>query len=490
MRARTLTAVSLVIATLVASARSGEAQAAGRLPSPPAGGQDAGRALVERVATAMGGRERLLAVRTLLLHGSGDAFRLGQAATPEADLPRVAITSRRHAIDFANRRWALDETRERRAAAGTVTSERQRTAYDAVAFDLIDDTTARRAAAREDADRADELLQHPIGFMQLALAPGADLAVSTGEAGVRLLHMAIAGFRFDMAVDPATMLPVRIARAMYHPVLGDVILSSHFSDWRLVDSVRVPMRVARRLDARWTIADIRIDSARIDDGVGDLAAPASVLEAEPPAPVVVVLTEEVAPGVWHLTGQSHHSVVIEMADHLLLVEAPQTDARTLAVIGLARALRPEKPLRAVVNTHHHFDHAGGLRAAIAEGLTVITHEGNRVFVDSLAARRHHLVADALAARPRVPHIEAVDERHVITHGTTVALHHVRGSPHAQTMLMVNVPAARLLIAADLSPAELVANVDRLGLDVERIVPLHGRITPMSALRAQAAAGRR
>lgn len=490
MRARTLTAIPFVIATLAVSPRGTAAQAAGRVPSPQAGGQDAGRALVDRVAAAMGGPERLLAVRTLLLHGSGDAFRLGQATTPEAALPRVAIVSRRHAIDFVNRRWALDETRERRAADGTVTLERQRTAYDAVAFDVVDDTTARRAAAREDADRADELLQHPIGFMQMALAPGADLAVSTGEAGARLLHMAIAGFRFDMAVDSATMLPLRIDRAMYHPVLGDIILSSHFSDWRLVDSVRVPMRVARRLDTRWTIADIRIDSVRLDDGVGDLAAPASVLEAEPPAPVVIVLTDEVAPGIWHLTGQSHHSVLIEMADHLMLVEAPQGDARTLAVIGLARALRPEKPLSAVINTHHHFDHAGGLRAAIAEGLTVITHEGNRAFVDSLAARRHHLVADALAARPRVPHIEAVDERHVITHGTTIELHHVRGSPHAETMLMIYVPASRLLIAADLSAAELLANIDRLGLDVERVVPLHGRITPMTALRAQGAAGRR
>lgn len=484
-----LAAVPLVVVTLTVPSSGLGAQAAGRLRQAPVA-QEAGRVLVGRVAAAMGGPQRILAVRTLLLQGAGDAYRLGQAATPEAALPRVAITSRRHAIDFANRRWALDEVRERRASDGTVTSERQRTAYDAVAFDLVDDTTARRAAAREDADRADELLQHPIGFMQLALAPGADLTVSRGHAGAQLLHMEIAGFQFDMAIDSVTMLPARIERAMHHPVLGDIVLSSHFSDWRLVDSVRVPMRVARRIDARWTIADIRIDSARLNDGVGDLSAPASVLESEPPPPVVVVLTDELAPGVWHVTGQSHHSVVIEMADHLMLVEAPQDDARTLAVIGLARALRPQKPLRTVVNTHHHFDHAGGLRAAIAEGLTVITHEGNRAFVDSLAARRHHLVADALAARPRVPHIEAVSTRHVIAHGTTVELHHVRGSPHAATMLMVYLPASRLLIAADLAPAELLANIDRLGLDVDRVVPLHGRVTPAAALRARAAAGTR
>ncbi len=455
-----------------------------------AGAQETGRALVERVAAAMGGADRVMGVHTLLLHGSGDAFRLGQAATPEAGLPRVAVTARRHAIDFVNRRWALDEVRERRGPDGTVTSERRRTAYDAVAFDMVDDTTARRAAARDDADRADELLQHPIGYLQLALAPGAHLSIAAGLGGTRSLRMEVAGFRFDMTVDTSTMLPLRIARAMYHPVLGDIVVESHFADWRLVDSVRVPMHVSRHIDGRWTVLDIRIDSARVNAGVGDLAAPSTVLESEPPTPVVVVLTDEVAPGVWHVTGQTHHSVVIEMADHLMLVEAPQGDARSLAVIGLARALRPDKPLTAVVNTHHHFDHAGGLRAAIAEGLTVITHVGNRTFVDSLAARRHHLVADALAARPRVPHIEAIEARHVITHGATVELHHVRGSAHGQAMLMVYLPVARVLVAADLSPAELVANIDRLGLDVERIVPLHGRVMPVSQLRARAAEGRR
>ena len=84
MRARTLIAIPLVLATLAASPRGAGAQAVSRVLSPLAGGQEAGRALVDRVATAMGGRERLLAVRTLLLHGSGDAFQLGQAATPEA----------------------------------------------------------------------------------------------------------------------------------------------------------------------------------------------------------------------------------------------------------------------------------------------------------------------------------------------------------------------------------------------------------------------
>jgi glyoxylase-like metal-dependent hydrolase (beta-lactamase superfamily II) len=40
----------------------------------------------------------------------------------------------------------------------------------------------------------------------------------------------------------------------------------------------------------------------------------------------------------------------------------------------------------VVNTHHHFDHAGGLGAFAAEGATIITHDSNKAFLEqSLAA---------------------------------------------------------------------------------------------------------
>ncbi len=72
-----------------------------------------------------------------------------------------------------------------------------------------------------------------------------------------------------------------------------------------------------------------------------------------------VTVEEVAPGVWFLAGQSHHSVVVAFKDRLVMIEAPQSEARSLAAIARARELRPGTPLTHLVMSHHHFDHSTG-----------------------------------------------------------------------------------------------------------------------------------
>src|SRR6185436_4529653 len=134
----------------------------------------------------------------------------------------------------------------------------------------------------------------------------------------------------------------------------------------------------------------------------NLAAPADVKAAPAPPAVApaMVTVEEVGKGLWYLAGQSHHSVLVEFADHLVLIETPQHEVRSAAVVAKAKELRPNKPIKYVINTHHHFDHSGGIRAAFAEGATVITHEGNKAFFEAVATRPHTLTADAQSRSPK------------------------------------------------------------------------------------------
>jgi glyoxylase-like metal-dependent hydrolase (beta-lactamase superfamily II) len=300
------------------------------------------------------------------------------------------------------------------------------------------------------------------------------------------------GSTFTLAIDDSTKLPSRVVSMTDNPVLGDVAIETSFSDYQDTGGLKLPARMTTKTD-KYTTADIRVTKQAVDGDVGDLTAPAAAASA--PAvtgpPPATVTAEELANGVWLLAGQSHHSVLVEFNDHLTLVEAPQNDTRTLAVIAKARELRPGKPLTQVVNTHHHFDHSGGIRAAVSEGLAVVTHAANAAFYQDLVGRAHTIAPDALAKNQKPLTIQTVDDHLDLTDGTrTMVVYPIRGNPHADTLVMAYLPKERILIEADVySPAaavqpyaaNLLENIRTRNLSVDRIAPIHGTVVAFSEL---------
>jgi len=213
---------------------------------------------------------------------------------------------------------------------------------------------------------------------------------------------------------------------------------------------------------------------------------------------VQVKNEKVAEGVWYLTGGTHHSVVVEMKDHLVVIEGPQNDARATAVIAEVKKTVPNKPIKYVVNSHHHFDHAGGLGAFVAEGATVITHDVNRAFLEQSLAAPRTVQPDKLGQSGKKATVEGMQDKRVLSDGTrTVELYHIQGSVHHDGMIMAYLPNEKFLVQADAytpaapnapPPAQpnpnhvnLHDNIERLKLTVDRLLPLHGRMVPLAEL---------
>jgi glyoxylase-like metal-dependent hydrolase (beta-lactamase superfamily II) len=445
------------------------------------------------LAAALGGRERVLAVRTLVLEGEGRQFNLGQDMRPGASDQTFALSGWKRQIDLAQPHFKTELTRTPNFAyfQGQAPQRQVQGLAGPVGYTVAASGTAARIAAPAAEDRRAERYHHPLVVAAAALAPTATISSLRAQGAERFADLLTGdGVRLLLAVD-ANGLPTRVESRSYHINLGDVIVSTHFADYQERDGLKVPARLTTKVDD-FTTGDYRITSTVINGTVDDLAAPAAVAQAPIPTPAPpTVVAEAVAPGVWLLGGQTHHSVLVELSKELLLVDAPQSEARTLAAIAKARELQPAKPLTKVITTHHHFDHTAGIRAAIAEGLTIVTHQGNRTFFEEMAKRPHSIVADALSKKPGPVTIQTVDDELAITDAArTVNIYHVAGNPHSDTMLMVYLPAERVIVEVDaftpgsaVNPyaANLLENIDRRKLRVDRIVPLHGTIAPFAEL---------
>ncbi|MBI4475610.1 MAG: MBL fold metallo-hydrolase, partial [Acidobacteria bacterium] len=441
--------------------------------------------LVNEAATALGGRQRIAEVKTLVLEGEGVNGNLGQDMTPEATAQTFTVSAYRRAIDLAAGRARLEQTRVPNFAyfQGQAPQQQVQGIDGEIGYNVAPNGNAVRISNSAARDRRAEIYHHPLTILRAALDPAATLAsrrVFENETSIEV--NAADGRTFTLAVDNSTHLPTRVVSMIDNLNLGDVAMETTFADYQEVSGLQLPAHLRTTVD-KYRTAEIRVTKQAVDTDAGDLAAPpaaasAAPLSAPPPANVT---TEEVAKGIWLLAGQSHHSVLVEFADHLLLIEAPQHDTRTLAVIAKARELRPAKPLTHVVNSHHHFDHSGGIRAAVSEGLTVITQKANASFYQDAIARSHTLAPDALAKNPKPLKIETVDDEMVLKDDTmTIHLYRIAGNPHADTLLMAYIPRERILVEVDVySPgaaaqpyaANLMENITKGNLKVDRIVPL-------------------
>ncbi len=446
--------------------------------------------IINDAATALGGSERILGVKTLVIEGDGTQYNLGQDLVPGASGQTFTVTDYKRSVDVAAGRARTELTRKPNFTFFQGPApQKQVTGIDgAVGNKGAPNGTATRAAVGAAHDRRTELLQHPLTAVRAALDPMAKLANPRTQDGQSLIDVSTpSGQTFTLAIDSTTKLPSRVSTMADNTNLGDVAVNTSFADYQDVSGLKLPTRLTTKTDD-FTTAEVRVAKQAIDADTGDLAAPAAAASAPavgaPPPPTVAV--EELAKGIWFLGGGSHHSVLVEFSDHMMLIETPQNDARALAVIAKVRELRPNKQLTQVVTSHHHFDHSGGVRAAISEGLTVITHQGNAAFFDEIAKRPHTVVPDALAKNAKPATIEPVGDEKVINDATmSVTLYPVTGE-HSQTMLMAYFPKERLLVEADvytpggavqMYAARFLDEVKKRNLRIDRIVPLHGKVAP-------------
>ncbi|HYE87767.1 MAG TPA: MBL fold metallo-hydrolase [Vicinamibacterales bacterium] len=447
---------------------------------------------VDDVMRALGGRARIESgPRFLTIEGRGVQYNLGQDMKPEARTQTFEVTDYRRVIDVAQDRQRIEQTRTPRFAyfQGPQPQRQIQSLDGQVGFNVNASGRATRLAAASELERRIEFYHHPLTLAHALTVLDTRVTNVRTAGAARQADIAIGPVRVTLTIDPAG-LPLSASSPSAHANLGDVMLTTTFARYQDIDGVKLPAQLAGKVDD-FTVWELEVTKQAFGTEAADLAAPADVAAAPAATAAPNVTAEKIGSGVWLLAGQSHHSALVEFADHLMLIEAPHSEARTLAVIATAKATVPNKPLTQLVITHHHFDHTAGMRAAIAEGMTMITHAGNREWVEHMAKRPHTIAPDTLARNATRLVVDTVDDEKVFKDASQAAtVYHVAGNPHSETMVMVYIPRDRLLVEVDaFSPtsavhpyaANLLENIQRRKLQVDKIVPLHGVMAPLAEL---------
>lgn len=458
----------------------------------PGGGSGPPADALARASQAMGA-DRL---NTLRYTAEGTGWTFGQAYEPGTAWPKITLHSLTRSIDYgegAMRDEIVLSRAEPRGGGGYPLQGQQRN-DQYVAGDVAWNVTGASVMAgpRFTIDRTHQLWITPHGVLKAAQRHGAAPSTGGGSA-FTFTHPGRYAATVHVGADH---LVSRVESTVPDPVMGDTRTVTTYGDYRDVgNGVRFPMRVQQAMGGH-PVLDLAIKDVQPNAALAIAVPDAARNQGEN------VAADAVAPGVWFLAGGSHNSVAIEMADHLILVETPLNDARTQAVIDRAKQLAPGKPIRTVVNSHAHFDHSGGVRAAVAEGATLVTGAVNVPYFQRVLAQPNTVRPDALARSGKTPRLRGVTDRlDVGDAARPVEVHAIAGGNHAEGFVMVYLPRERLLIQADAftppapntpPPAtananhvNLVDNIERLRLTVERILPLHGRVVPLSELYAQA-----
>ena len=446
------------------------ALAAGMLLYGTALAQDA-KTVIDNATKAMG------SLKTVEYSGSGFDFAIGQNVNPNSPWPKFVDKTYKRTMNFETPAYRMDRIRlqgenpPRGGGQQPVVGEQTQNQTTVV--------TANTPWVQQL-----ELWMMPHGFLQAATKNNATVSTKTIN-GKKYNVVTFTGqnkAKVNGYINEQNMVE-RVETWIDNAMLGDMLFDSTYSDYKDFNGVKFPTKIVQK-QGDYPILDLTITDVKPNAAV-NIQAP----QQQAPPATAAATSEKLGDGVYLILG-GYGAVAVDFKDYIVVIEGPQSEERASAVIAEAKKLIPNKPIKYVVNTHAHFDHSSGLRTFMAEGATIITHQVNKPFLEKVGTLPHTLNPDKLAEAKRKPSIETMTEKRVLTDGNhVVELYHMTNIGHHDGLLMVYLPKEKVLIEADAyNPAPqptaqppatpspynlaLVANIDRLKLDVSRIIPIH------------------
>ena len=455
------------------------------------------KAVLDRSVAAYGGRDALSSIANVSIRIAGESVHRNQSRRP-GDLDRTQYTGEL-IIDLKNSR-AMQTQKGHYPGGfdwhnGFVVDGNTRTSFDFIRKTSNPPGTITPAAFRGNIRWLPQLVL-------LTVLERADTLRYLGKTDFEkrphevIDYVSHDGLRLALYIDEASGQLSKFETLVTNSYVGDSLIETRFPGQRKVGNYIIPAaRVSvasgdvvndfRYADVAFN-TELRPDVFKVPEGF-------RAVTFAPPTPVT-----KHAEKVYTTSAGGYNVLFVDFNDYIFVMETPGNERTSQQALEQIRKTIPNKPIKYVAVTHHHDDHAGGIRTYMAEGATLIIAPGEQPFFRKVSAARFKADPDALTRNPREPIFEPVQNgKRVLTDGTTtVEIYDIGKGPHAEEMLVAYFPQHKLIYQGDLlnrpgngdypiandTSVHFLNWIDEKKLAVDATIPVHGPLTTMAEFR--------
>jgi glyoxylase-like metal-dependent hydrolase (beta-lactamase superfamily II) len=197
-------------------------------------------------------------------------------------------------------------------------------------------------------------------------------------------------------INQQTHLLEKVETLGYSPIYGDVSFETVYKDFTDKNGLKIPStrmdyesgKLERELTYSEPRFDLKPDTSNLkikwvpEQFKKKLTEPVSTKEQFEFSAISPTLD------LVKIISQNNKMLIAKFTDYIALFEVPQGIDLNLQLMDELKIRYPDRPLRYLFVTHHHPDHAGGIRAYATLPVTFVTTQGNKDYFDKLLITQH------------------------------------------------------------------------------------------------------
>ena len=316
-------------------------------------------------------------------------------------------------------------------------------------------------------------------------------------------------YPITLFIDKETGHISKLRTMEWDVVYGDVPLEVNYHDWQAIDGVYFSNRLQMSI-GRAPRIDVKRSETAVNPDFGTAFTPPEGIEYQHNEEIAArarrlsqsllmfgfagvgrpdIESIELSPGLYLLYASpidGIYTFVVEQDKGIVVMESGQNDLKGEEIINWIGEKYPDKPISHLIVSHHHNDHAAGIRPYIAAGATLVVHAAAVDFFKAQTSRpASRVLQDALDRDPGTAKIVGVpsDEPYRIDDAQQPVVIYPLEMGHVSDMLYAVVEREKLIYAGDLYVSGLARDLRAGKKRPANILPFHSAVSLAEGIKA-------